>query len=216
MGIDPVEIRRRNFIQPDQYPYQTPGRGVSTTAATTRRRSTRRWSCRDYAGFAARRADERGARQAARPRPLDLDRGLRHRALEPRRPARRPRRPLRERDRPGERRPARSRCCTGSHSHGQGHETTFPQVVAEHARHRREADRHRPRRHRPDPVRHGHLRLALDRGRRQRDLQRHREDRRQGQEDRRPPDGGLRRRHRARRRQLHASRAPTSRSPGPT
>ena len=50
---------------------------------------------------------------------------------------------------------------TGSHSHGQGHETTFAQVVAEPARHRHRRRRHRARRHRPHPVRHGHLRLAL-------------------------------------------------------
>ena len=52
---------------------------------------------------------------------------------------------------------------TGSHSHGQGHETTFAQVVADAPRHPGRERRHRPRRHRPRAVRHGHLRLALAR-----------------------------------------------------
>ena len=42
------------------------------------------------------------------------------------------------------------------------------------------------------PLRHGHLRLALARGRRLGHRQGDREDHRQGEEDRRPPDGGLR------------------------
>ena len=111
------------------------------------------------------------ARQAARPRHLDLHRGLRHRAVEPRRPRSAPA--------PASTRAATVRVnptggitvFTGSHSHGQGHETTFAQVVADDARHRRGPDRHRPRRHRPDPLRHGHLRLALAGGRRVGDLQ---------------------------------------------
>ena len=39
---------------------------------------------------------------------------------------------------------------TGSHSHGQGHETTFAQVVADEARHADRERRGRPRRHRQD------------------------------------------------------------------
>ena len=56
-------------------------------------------------------------------------------------------------------RPAASPCFTGTHSHGQGHETTFAQLVARPARRADGAGRHRPRRHRQDPLRHGHLRL---------------------------------------------------------
>ena len=60
---------------------------------------------------------------------------------------------------------------TGTHSHGQGHETTFAQVVADKLGipiekieivHGDTAE---------DAVRHGHLRLALARGRRLRDRQ---------------------------------------------
>ena len=35
LAIDPAEIRRRNFIQPEQFPYKAPA-GAHTTQATTR------------------------------------------------------------------------------------------------------------------------------------------------------------------------------------
>ena len=38
LGIDPAELRRRNFIQPDQFPYTSATGFESTTRATTRRR----------------------------------------------------------------------------------------------------------------------------------------------------------------------------------
>ena len=78
-----------------------------------------------------------------------------------------------------------------------------------------DAGRDRARRHRQDPVRHGHLRLALARGRRLGDGQGDGQDHRQGQEDRRAPAGGLGRGHRVRRRQVHASPAPTGPRPSP-
>ena len=52
---------------------------------------------------------------------------------------------------------------TGSHSHGQGHETTFAQLVSERLGVDIKQCEHRPRRYRQGPVRHGHLRLALRR-----------------------------------------------------
>ena len=50
---------------------------------------------------------------------------------------------------------------TGSHSHGQGHETTFAQVVADRLGMPIESVDDRARRHLEGPLRHGHLRLAL-------------------------------------------------------
>ena len=109
---------------------------------------------------------------------------------------------------------------TGSHSHGQGHETTFAQVVAGTARHPDRERRDRARRHRPGPVRHGHLRLPLARGRRHRDRQGARQGDRQGQEDRGAPAGGGRHRHRVRGRRVQGrghrpqqGRSARSRSP---
>ena len=54
----------------------------------------------------------------------------------------------------------------GTHNHGQGHETTFAQIVSEQLEHPRRQDRDRVRRHRQGPVRPRHLRLALARRRR--------------------------------------------------
>ena len=47
---------------------------------------------------------------------------------------------------------------------GQGHETTFAQIVVQPAGHPARGHRGGPRRHRPDAVRARHLRLALDAG----------------------------------------------------
>jgi len=44
LGIDPVELRRKNFIQPSSSPTPRPP-ASSTTPATTSRRWTRPWRC---------------------------------------------------------------------------------------------------------------------------------------------------------------------------
>ena len=87
LGIDPVEIRRKNFVKPDQFPYQTPvavnydiGDYDATMDVLER--------IADRAGFARRKAESAATRQAARLRRRLLHRGLRHRAVEPRRGAR--------------------------------------------------------------------------------------------------------------------------------
>ena len=98
---------------------------------------------------------------------------------------------------------------TGSHSHGQGHETTFAQLVSDRLGIPIDTGLDRPRRHRQGAVRHGHLRLALGRGRHVGDRQGARQDRCQGQEGRRPRAGGRRGRHRVQGRQASRSRAPT-------
>ena len=95
---------------------------------------------------------------------------------------------------------------TGSHSHGQGHETTFAQLVAGASRRSDQPGLDRPWRHRQGAVRHGHLRLALARGRRHRHRQGDGEGRGQGQEDRRASAGGIRGRHRHRERRVQGHR----------
>ena len=95
---------------------------------------------------------------------------------------------------------------TGSHSHGQGHETTFAQLVNAALR---RADRFRldrPRRHRQGADGHGHLRLALGRGRHVGHRQGARQGRGQGQEDRRASAGSRRGRHRHRERRAEGRR----------
>ena len=80
---------------------------------------------------------------------------------------------------------------TGSHSHGQGHETTFAQLVADELQIPIEPGRGRPRRHRRHPVRHGHLRQPLRLGRRHRAPHVGQQDQGEGQEDRGAPARGL-------------------------
>ena len=59
LGIDPVEIRRRNFVKPDQFPYQTP---VAVNYDTGDYHATMDVLERiaDRAGFAAAQGRERG------------------------------------------------------------------------------------------------------------------------------------------------------------
>jgi aerobic carbon-monoxide dehydrogenase large subunit len=129
LGIDPAELRRRNFIQPGDFPYQTPVALVYDTGdydASLKKAL----ELIDYTGFPARR-DASLARGLKRgigfscyieacglaPSQLAIQLGAGVGLYES-----------------GEVRvnPTGSvTVFTGSHSHGQGHETTFAQVVAE-------------------------------------------------------------------------------------
>ena len=101
LNLDQAEIRRRNFIQPNQFPYQTPvaleydsGDYLATLAKVM--------TMAEYANFEQRRQEAAGRGKLRGPRPLVLYRGVRHRAVEP---GRRPRRtgwPLRGRHGAGE------------------------------------------------------------------------------------------------------------------
>jgi carbon-monoxide dehydrogenase large subunit len=129
LGIDPVELRRRNFIPVDAYPYETP---VAVTYDTGDYHGTmdKLIEIGDFAGFEARKAESasrgklRGLGvccyiEACGIAPSNLVGQLGARA--------------------GLYESATVRVngaggivvMTGSHSHGQGHETTFPQVIAE-------------------------------------------------------------------------------------
>ena len=128
MGIDPVEIRRRNFVKPEQFPYQTP---VAVVYDTGNYHATldKALELADYAGFAARRA-ESAARgklrgiglstwiEACGIAPSNLVGQLGARAG------------LYESATVRVNATGSISVYTGSHSHGQGHETTFPQVIA--------------------------------------------------------------------------------------
>ena len=127
MNIPQDEIRRRNFIR--TFPYQTP---VALTYDTG-----------DYDAH-ARRGDEDGRRRRASRRARRKPRSAASCAASA---TRRTSRRAASRRRTSRARSARARACsrrakcaciptgsvtvfTGSHSHGQGHETTFAQVVA--------------------------------------------------------------------------------------
>jgi carbon-monoxide dehydrogenase large subunit len=128
-GLDKVEFRRRNFIRPDQFPYQTPvalqydsGDYHSTLAACL---ETAGW-----AGFEARRAESKSRKklrgigistyvEACGIAPSAVVGSLGARAG------------LYEVGTIRVHPTGSVTVLTGAHSHGQGHETTFAQLVAD-------------------------------------------------------------------------------------
>ncbi len=190
------------------------------TPSPTRRRWRLMYDTGDYEatprqGARARRLRGLRGAQGRRPKPtassarhrlLLLHRGLRHRTLGGGRLARRRRRACGRAPRSASAHTGKVQVLTGTHSHGQGHETTFAQLVADKLGVPFEDVEVHPRRHREDAGRHGHLRLALARGRRLGDRQGLRQDHRQGQEDRGPPAGGVGGRHRVQEWQVHRRR----------
>jgi carbon-monoxide dehydrogenase large subunit len=128
-GIDPIELRRRNFIKPDQFPYQTPvalqydtGDYAATLDAALK--------AADHGGFGKRRAaaskqgklrgigistyvEACGAAPSAIAGQLGARAGLYESAEVRVHPT------------------GSVTVFTGSHSHGQGHETVFAQLVNE-------------------------------------------------------------------------------------
>src|SRR5690625_5293416 len=129
IGMDPIELRRRNFIAPDEFPYQTP---VAVEYDTGNYHATmdRAVEMADVAGFPARREEARargrlrgvgvaayieacGIAHSSIVGALGAAGGLYEAATVRVNPT------------------GSISVFTGSHSHGQGHETTFAQVVAE-------------------------------------------------------------------------------------
>ena len=159
----------------------------------------------DVKGFGKRKRDSRAQRQAARHRLLDLYRGLRHRAVAGGRLARRRRRPVGIRRSAGQ----SDRLGRGAHRLAQprpGPRDDLRAACLGAARHSDRERLDRARRHRQGAVRHGHLRLALRRGRHVGDRQGARQGRGQGQEGRGLHAGSRRRRHRVQGRQVHRRR----------
>ncbi|HEY8021942.1 MAG TPA: xanthine dehydrogenase family protein molybdopterin-binding subunit [Thermoanaerobaculia bacterium] len=129
MGIDRVEIRRRNFIQPSQFPYQTP---VALQYDTGDYEPTLDLALKeiDYPGLAERKAASKargklrgfgvstyieacGIAPSALVGALGVRAGLYESAAVRVHPT------------------GSVTVFTGTHSHGQGHETTFAQIVAD-------------------------------------------------------------------------------------
>ena len=129
LGIDPVEIRRRNFVKPDQFPYETP---VALQYDTGNYHATldKLADIADLSGFDDRRkASEAQGKlrglgvncyiEACGIAPSSLVGQLGARAG------------LYESATVRVNATGSITVMTGSHAHGQGHETTFPQVVAD-------------------------------------------------------------------------------------
>ena len=129
LGVDPAELRRKNFIQPDQFPYATP---VAVEYDTGNYDATldKALEMSDYAGFDARLAESKARGklrgigiahyiEACGIAPSNLVGQLGARAG------------LYESATVRVNATGSISVMTGSHSHGQGHETTFAQVVAD-------------------------------------------------------------------------------------
>ncbi len=129
LGVSPVELRRKNFIKPDQYPYQTP---VAVVYDTGNYDATldKLLELSDYAGFEARAAESKARGrlrgfglahyiEACGIAPSNLVGQLGARAG------------LYESATVRVNATGSITVFTGSHSHGQGHETTFAQVISD-------------------------------------------------------------------------------------
>ena len=115
MGIDPVELRRRNHVQPDQIPYKAPS-GSNYDSGNFPAILDKALELADWSGFEARKAESvsrgklrgRGIGQFLEvTAPLQAEYGGVHFEAD-----------------------GRVTILTGSHDHGQGHGTTFGQIVA--------------------------------------------------------------------------------------
>ncbi|WP_374643951.1 xanthine dehydrogenase family protein molybdopterin-binding subunit [Tabrizicola sp.] len=129
LGVSPVDLRRKNFIKPDQYPYQTP---VAVVYDTGNYDATldKLLQLSDYAGFEARAAESKARGrlrgfglahyiEACGIAPSNLVGQLGARAG------------LYESATVRVNATGSITVFTGSHSHGQGHETTFAQVISD-------------------------------------------------------------------------------------
>jgi len=129
MGIDPVELRQKNMIQPDMYPYQTPvalqydcGNPPATFESALK--------ASDYAGFETRRA---ASEKNGRLRGIGISTYVEACGIAPSAVAGAlgARAGLYESAQVRVHPTGSVTVYTGTHSHGQGHETTFAQLVSE-------------------------------------------------------------------------------------
>ena len=128
-GLDPIEIRRRNFIQPEDFPYQTP---VALEYDTGDYDATVRTALEmsDYAGFDARR---KASAENGKLRGIGVATYIEACGIAPSNVAGAlgARAGLYEAGTVRVNPTGSVTVLTGSHSHGQGHETTFAQLVTE-------------------------------------------------------------------------------------
>ena len=164
LGIDPIDLRRRNFIRKDQFPYATPV-AVEYDTGDYEATMDKLEEIADLAGFAGRRERKRAERTAPRAGRRPLHRGLRHRAVGAGGCARRPGGALRELHGQGQCHGIRE-CADRIPQSRAGARDDVSPGRGRSARDRRRTGRDRARRHRADAHGHGHVRVAVDRGRR--------------------------------------------------
>lgn len=129
MGVDPAALRRKNFIRKDQFPYETP---VALTYDTGDFEATldKALESSDYAGFPARKAE---AQKRGKLRGIGMSCYIEACGIAPSNVAGAlgARAGLYEAATIRVNPTGSVTVLTGSHSHGQSHETTFAQVVSE-------------------------------------------------------------------------------------
>jgi carbon-monoxide dehydrogenase large subunit len=130
LGVDRAEIRRKNFLRPEDFPYATP---VGLTYDVGDYQATLELALRhaDYAGFEQRRAE---ARARGKLRGLGISTYVEACGIAPSAVAGAlgARAGLYESAQIRVHPTGSVTVYTGAHSHGQGHETTFAQIVSEY------------------------------------------------------------------------------------
>ncbi|HRD77337.1 MAG TPA: xanthine dehydrogenase family protein molybdopterin-binding subunit, partial [Hyphomicrobiaceae bacterium] len=129
LGVDQCELRRKNFIQPSQFPYQTPVALVYDTG-DYEASLNKAIELADYKGFEARRA---AAKAKGKLRGIGVASYIEACGIAPSSlvGALGARAGLYEAATVRVNPTGSISVLTGSHSHGQGHDTTFAQVVAD-------------------------------------------------------------------------------------
>lgn len=128
-GLDPIEIRRRNFIQPDEFPYQTPV-ALEYDTGDYGAAVDKALELGDYDNFDKRKAESAGRGKL---RGIGVSTYIEACGLAPSNVAGAlgARAGLYEAGTVRVNPTGSVTVLTGSHSHGQGHETTFAQLVTE-------------------------------------------------------------------------------------
>ncbi len=129
LGIDPAELRRRNFIPADAFPYQTPV-ALQYDSGDYGATLAKALAAADYQGFEARRS---AARARGKLRGIGIATYIEACGIAPSAVAGAlgARAGLFESAEVRVHPTGSVSVLTGSHSHGQGHETTFSQLVAD-------------------------------------------------------------------------------------
>jgi carbon-monoxide dehydrogenase large subunit len=213
MKIDAAELRRKNFIPTTAFPYQTPV-ALQYDSGNYPPIIDEAMKMADYKGFEARRAE---AKSRGKLRGIGFSSYIEACGLAPSQvigqlgggvgqweSAQIKFNPT-----------GNVQILTGAHSHGQGHETTFAQLIHDKLGVPMDQIEVVHGDTRDDAVRHGQLWFAVAGCRRLGDHEGRRQGHRQGQEDRRPSHGGVGCRRRIRERRLQGRRHRQERATGP-
>jgi carbon-monoxide dehydrogenase large subunit len=130
LGIDPAELRRKNFLRPEDFPYASPV-GLTYDVGNYHATLDLGLEHADYAGFEQRRAE---ARKRGKLRGIGLSTYVEACGIAPSAVAGAlgARAGLYESAQIRVHPSGSITVYTGTHSHGQGHETTFAQIVSEY------------------------------------------------------------------------------------